>query len=46
VATATTAITTTAVAAPSVLPVPAPAGGNQVAVVEVLDDDVPPPGWG
>jgi hypothetical protein len=23
-----------------------PAGGNQAMVVEVPDDDVPPPGWG
>jgi hypothetical protein len=28
------------------LPTPAPAGGNQVAVVDVPEDDVPPPGWG
>jgi hypothetical protein len=46
VATATTAVMTVAAAAPSALPAPAPAGGNQVAVVDVLDDDVPPPGWG
>jgi hypothetical protein len=45
VATATVAVMTTAVTAPSILPVPAPAGGNQVAVVEIPDDDVPPPGW-
>jgi hypothetical protein len=42
----TTTATTAADAAPSVLPAPAPAGGNQVAVVEVPDDDVLPPGWG
>jgi hypothetical protein len=38
--------TTVAAIAPSVLPALAPAGGNQAAVVEVPDDDVPPPGWG
>jgi hypothetical protein len=37
---------TTAAAAPSVSLAPTPAGGNQVAVVEVPNDDVPPPGWG
>jgi hypothetical protein len=37
---------TMAVTAPSILPTPAPAGGNQVAVVEVPDDDALPPGWG
>jgi hypothetical protein len=37
---------TMAATAPSILSAPAPAGGNQVAVVEVPDDDVPPPGWG
>jgi hypothetical protein len=31
---------------PSVLPTPAPADDNQVAVVDVPDDDVPSPGWG
>jgi hypothetical protein len=36
---------TMAVTTPSILPVPAPAGGNQVAVVEIPDDDIPPPGW-
>jgi hypothetical protein len=46
VAMATTAVMTMAATAPSALPVPAPAGGNQVAVVDVPDDDVPPPGWG
>jgi hypothetical protein len=35
---------TMAVTAPSILPASAPADGNQVAVVEVPDDDVPPPG--
>jgi hypothetical protein len=44
VATATTTIMTMAVTAPSISPVPAPTGGPQVAVVEIPDDDVPPPG--
>jgi hypothetical protein len=39
------AVMTMAVTAPSILPVPAPAGGPQVAVVEIPDDDIPPPGW-
>jgi hypothetical protein len=39
------AVMTTTVTAPSILPAPAPTGGNQVAVVEIPDDDVPPPGW-
>jgi hypothetical protein len=46
VATATTAVVTVAATAPSALPAPAPTGGNQVAVVDVPDDNVPPPGWG
>jgi hypothetical protein len=37
---------TMAVTAPSILPAPAPADGNQVAVVEIPDDDVPPLRWG
>jgi hypothetical protein len=37
---------TMAAAAPSALPALAPAGGQQVAVVDVSDDDVSPPGWG
>jgi hypothetical protein len=41
-----TAVMTMAVTTPLILMAPAPAGGNQVAVVEVLDDDTPPPGWG
>jgi hypothetical protein len=44
-ATVMTATTTVAVAAPSTLPVPAAAGSPRAAVVEVPDDDVPPPGW-
>jgi hypothetical protein len=46
VATATTAVMTTATTAPSVLPASAPADGNQVAVVDIPGDDAPPPGWG
>jgi hypothetical protein len=46
VATATTAVMTMAAATLSTLPVPVPTGGNQVAVVDVPDDDVPPLGWG
>jgi hypothetical protein len=34
---------TMAVTAPSIFPAHAPISGNQVAVVEVPDDDVPPP---
>jgi hypothetical protein len=34
-----------AVAAPSTLPALAAAGSPRVAVVEIPDDDVPPPGW-
>jgi hypothetical protein len=40
-----TATTATAVTAPSTSPVPAPAGNPRTAVVEIPDDDVPPPGW-
>jgi hypothetical protein len=36
---------TTAVAAPSVPPAPAPIDDSQAAVVEIPDNDVPPPGW-
>jgi hypothetical protein len=46
VATTTAAVMTVAITAPSALPASDPAGGNQVAVVDVPDDDVPPPGWG
>jgi hypothetical protein len=45
VATAMTAIMTMAVTAPSTSPVPVPAGGPQVAVAEIPDDDVPLPVW-
>jgi hypothetical protein len=40
-----TAVTTTAVTAPSILPAPTPVSGSQVAVVDVPDDDSLPPGW-
>jgi hypothetical protein len=43
---ATAAVTTAATAASTVPPVPAPAAGGWVAVVEIPDDDAPPPGWG
>jgi hypothetical protein len=46
VETTTTAVITVATTALSTFPAPAPTGGNQVAVVDVPDDDVPPPGWG
>jgi hypothetical protein len=42
---ALTAAMTTAVTAPSIPPVPAPVSGSQAAVVEIPDDDTPPPGW-
>jgi hypothetical protein len=45
VATVVTATTVTAVAAPLTSPAPAAAGSPRAAVVEVPDDDVPPPGW-
>jgi hypothetical protein len=35
---------TTAVTAPSIPPAPAPIIGNQAAVVEIPDNDTPPPG--
>jgi hypothetical protein len=42
----TAATTAVAVAAPRTSPVPAAAGGPEVAVVEITDDDdVPTPGW-
>jgi hypothetical protein len=43
-ATVTTATTATAVAVPSTPPAPAAVGSPRAAVVEVSDDDVPPPG--
>jgi hypothetical protein len=39
------AATTTAVTAPSILPALGPVNGSQAAVVEIPDDDTPPPGW-
>jgi hypothetical protein len=42
---ALTAAMTTAVTTPSVPPAPAPIDGSQAAVVEIPDEDVPPPGW-
>jgi hypothetical protein len=42
---ALTAAMTTAVTAPSIPPAPAPVNGSQAAVVEIPDDDTPPPGW-
>jgi hypothetical protein len=44
-ATVTTATTATVVAVPSTPPAPAAAGNPRAVVVEVPDDDVPPPGW-
>jgi hypothetical protein len=44
--TATTAVMTMATTVSSVLPTPASVGVNQVAVVEILEDNAPPPGWG
>jgi hypothetical protein len=46
VAAAATAVTTTATTTPTVSPAPTPAGGDRAAVVEIPDDDAPPPGWG
>jgi hypothetical protein len=37
---------TMAVTAPSIFSAPALTGGSHVVVVEVPDNDVPPPGWG
>jgi hypothetical protein len=42
---ALTAAMTMAVTAPSIPPAPAPVGGSQAAVVEIQDEDTPPPGW-
>jgi hypothetical protein len=39
------AVTTTVTTAPTVPPVPAPADGDQAAIVEIPNDDAPPPGW-
>jgi hypothetical protein len=40
---AATAAATVALAVP---PVPIPIAGDRAAVVEIPDDDAPPPGWG
>jgi hypothetical protein len=45
-ATAATAVMTTATIIPTVPLAPAPTGGDRAAMVEVRDDDAPPPGWG
>jgi hypothetical protein len=45
VAAATTAIMTMAVTAPSISLAPTPVSGSHAAVVEVPDDDTPPPRW-
>jgi hypothetical protein len=45
VAAAMKAVMTTTVTAPSISPAPAPVSGSHAAVVEVPDDDTPPPGW-
>jgi hypothetical protein len=42
---ALTAAMTTAVTSPSIPPVLALVGGSQAAVVEIPDDDTPPPRW-
>jgi hypothetical protein len=36
---------TMAVTTPSIPPVPAPIDDSQAAMVEIPDEDVPPPGW-
>jgi hypothetical protein len=45
-ATAAAAATTAANVAPTVPPGPVPTAVDQAAVVEIPDDDAPPPGWG
>jgi hypothetical protein len=42
---ATAATTAMAVVASSTLPAPAVTGSPQAVMVEILDDDIPPPGW-
>jgi hypothetical protein len=42
---ALTAAMTTTVTASSIPPAPAPVSGSQAAVVEIPNDDTPPPGW-
>jgi hypothetical protein len=41
----TVATTAVAVAAPPTSPAPTASGSPRAVVVEILDDDVPPPGW-
>jgi hypothetical protein len=43
---AATAVMTTVTTVPTVQPLPVPAAGGQADVVEIPDDDAPPPGWG
>jgi hypothetical protein len=43
---AATAVMTMATTVPTVQPFPGPAVGGQADVVEIPDDDAPPPGWG
>jgi hypothetical protein len=38
-------VMTAAVTAPSVPPMPSPIDDSRATVVEIPDDDVPPPGW-
>jgi hypothetical protein len=45
VASVTATTTAMAVAAPPTSPAPAAAGSPRAVVVEIPDDDVPPPGW-
>jgi hypothetical protein len=45
VAAALSAAMTMAVTAPSIPPASAPVDDSQAAVVEIPDEDVPPPGW-
>jgi hypothetical protein len=42
---ALTAAMTTAVTVPSIPPAPTPVSGSQAVVVEIPDNDTPPPGW-
>jgi hypothetical protein len=44
-AAAVTAATAAATAASAVPPAPVPVAGDQAPMVEVPDDDAPPPGW-
>jgi hypothetical protein len=40
------AVTAVAAVVSKVPPAPVPAAVDQAAVVEIPDDDAPPPGWG